>query len=96
MQEFINGDVIANAIRMKRTHFDGSFLIVEGRSDKLVYERLVDIELCHIEIALGRDPAIHAIRILNADHIDGVLAIVDSDFTGITSKTFSEERWIQV
>jgi hypothetical protein len=38
-----NRDIdIANEIRMRRTSgsFEGTFVIVEGRSDKLIYEEL--------------------------------------------------------
>lgn len=43
MREHITPNRIANQIRMRRTIHLGTFLIVEGRSDKLVYER-IDIQ----------------------------------------------------
>lgn len=35
MKEFITGQVVANSIRMKRSGYQGSFLIVEGPDDSV-------------------------------------------------------------
>jgi 5S rRNA maturation endonuclease (ribonuclease M5) len=45
MREFITPDRIANQIRMRRSSHKGSFLIVEGRNDKLVIERKFVLEV---------------------------------------------------
>jgi len=65
---------------MRRSSHKGSFLIVEGRSDKLVYERFIDGTNCEFSIASGKDNAVAAIRILEQDNFAGVLAIIDADF----------------
>ncbi|WP_044205588.1 DUF4435 domain-containing protein [Coleofasciculus chthonoplastes] len=65
---------------MRRSSHKGSFLIVEGRSDKLVYERFIDDRKCEFSIASGKENAVSAIRILEQDNFAGVLAIVDADF----------------
>ncbi|MEQ8752940.1 MAG: DUF4435 domain-containing protein [Coleofasciculus sp. G1-WW12-02] len=80
MREFITPDRIANQIRMRRSSHKGSFIIVEGRSDKLVYERFIDGTNCEFSIASGKENAVAAIRILEKDNFTGVLAIVDADF----------------
>jgi hypothetical protein len=80
MREFITPDRIANQIRMRRSSHKGSFLIVEGRNDKLVYERFIDRTNCEFSIASGKENAVAAIRILEQDNFAGVLAIVDADF----------------
>lgn len=80
MRKFITPDRIANQIRMRRSSHKGSFLIVEGRSDKLVYERFIDDTKCEFSIASGKKNAVSAIRILEQDNFAGVLAIVDADF----------------
>lgn len=52
MRNLISPDRIANKIMKQRTdgtHL-GSFLLVEGRSDKLVYQRLVDAKQCEIVV----------------------------------------------
>ena len=80
MRKFITPDRIANQIRMRRSSHKGCFLIVEGRSDKLVYERFIDDTNCEFSIASGKENAVSAIRILEQDNFAGVLAIVDADF----------------
>lgn len=45
MREFITKNRIANQIRMRRSSHKGSFLIVEGRNDKLVIERKFVLEV---------------------------------------------------
>lgn len=43
---------IANEIMMQRAtgSYSGTFLLVEGRSDKLFYQRLVDVQQCEIVV----------------------------------------------
>jgi hypothetical protein len=83
MKEYITKHTIANAVRMRRSLFDGTFLIVEGPHDKRVYERIVDAEACTFEIALGRNNAVGAIEILNLAAFRGAVAIVDRDFHNV-------------
>jgi Protein of unknown function (DUF4435) len=81
MREYITPERIANQIRLRRSNFSGVFIIVEGSSDKLIYERLVSIEKCEFSIAFNKDNAINALGILDQDNFKGVLAIVDADFS---------------
>jgi hypothetical protein len=37
MKDLVDKHIIANQIRMRRSSFQGTFIIVEGRSDKLTY-----------------------------------------------------------
>lgn len=80
MKEFITEHVVANTIRMKRSIFKGTFLIVEGDSDKKVYDNFINREECHIEIGHGKDNSIKAMKILESSSVKGVLAIIDADF----------------
>jgi len=80
---------------MKRPFFAGVFLVVEGISDKHVYGLVLDHEGCRIEIAQGRDNALGAVRILNADDFSGVLGIVDADFANVTGETIREANVLQ-
>jgi Protein of unknown function (DUF4435) len=86
MREFITPDRIANQIRMRRSGFSGTFLIVEGNSDKLVYERFINNKKCELSIANNKDNAVNALNILDKDNFSGVLAIVDADFWVIEGK----------
>lgn len=81
MREYITPERIANQIRLRRSNFLGTFIIVEGRSDKLVYERLFCTEKCEFSIASNKDNVINALNILDQDNFKGVLAIVYADFT---------------
>jgi hypothetical protein len=81
MREFITPEFIATQIKMRRGAYSGTFIIVEGRYDMLVYERFVNGEKCKFEIADGKDKAIRALAILEKDYFAGVLAIVDADFS---------------
>lgn len=80
MRQHITGDIVANAVRMKRTLHGGSFLIVEGSTDSLLFRTFVDEEACRIEISWGKQSATDAAQVLNAAGFAGFLAIVDADF----------------
>ncbi len=84
MREFLTVDRVANKIRQLRETYSGSFLLVEGSSDKVFYERFVDKLACHLEITAGKPSskqcAIEILAILEKSNFQGVLAIVDADF----------------
>jgi RNase P protein component len=80
MKQYVNAHDIANTIRMTRSRFKGSFLIVEGDSDARMYRRFSDKSSCRVIPALGKTNALGAMTILNEDAVPGVLAVVDSDF----------------
>jgi hypothetical protein len=79
MKKYLNPDSIANEIRMTRGQYKGAFLLVEGSTDALLFERLTNGR-CKVIFSNGRDNAIKVVEILDSDNINGVLAIVDSDF----------------
>ncbi len=83
MEQYLNPATIANNVRMHRTQFSGSYLIVEGSKDSRLYRNHIDESACHISVALSKSNAIGALEILNAAKFPGVLAIVDSDFEKI-------------
>jgi hypothetical protein len=80
MRDAITPEFISNQIRMRRSAYSGTFIIVEGSTDKLVYERCVDSQKCQFEIAHNKDKAIRALTILEKDNFAGILAIIDADF----------------
>ena len=81
MKDDIKANHLANEIRMTRTQFQGSFLIVEGQTaDFRVYKRLVDPKQAKIIPAHNKDKALAALKILENADFDGVVAIVDADF----------------
>ena len=80
MQQYLTpSDIATNAIMMRALH-RGTILIAEGPVDSRFFERFTDSNSCRITPAFGKDNAVGAIQILDRLGIDGVLAIVDSDF----------------
>ena len=87
MREFISVDREANQIKLRRSIFSGSFLLVEGHSDKLVYDRLVDCSACQVVTVSGKPSSklrvIAVLKILEESRFPGILAIVDADFDNL-------------
>ncbi|MFB2920855.1 MULTISPECIES: DUF4435 domain-containing protein [Aerosakkonema] len=85
MREHLSVARDANAIRLRRETFSGTFLLVEGSSDKTFYERFVDQSECQLICYPGRKPssklwAIEVMNILEKEKFQGIFAIVDADF----------------
>jgi Protein of unknown function (DUF4435) len=72
--------VIANEVRLRRSQHMWSFVIIEGRNDRLFYERFFDLQQCKLVVADGKEKVCEVVRILDADNFHGVLGIVDADF----------------
>jgi Protein of unknown function (DUF4435) len=77
-------DAVANQLRLRRSTFLGTFLLVEGSSDKVFYERFVDKTVCQLEVVSGKPSSklrvIAVLEILEKSSFQGILAIVDADF----------------
>ena len=81
MKDDIKANHLANEIRMTRTQFRGTLLIVEGQTaDFRVYKHLVDPKQAKIIPAHNKDRALAALKILEDTNFLGVVAIVDADF----------------
>jgi len=89
MREYLSVDRDANAIRMRRSTFSGTFLLVEGSSDKSFYERFTDRAICDLVIVSGKpsskDRVIEVLDVLQKSNFHGILAIVDADFDRLES-----------
>jgi len=94
MKSYITPHTIANNVRMHRTQFSGSYLIVEGDKDARVYKNYTDTAKCHVVIAIGKENAVGALNILEQDSFDGVLAIADADFDFLEKKIYSSRNLI--
>ncbi|MXX71243.1 MAG: DUF4435 domain-containing protein [Gemmatimonadetes bacterium] len=73
----------ANEIRLKRQEHQGSFLIVEGRDDRLFFQQRVFAGSCSVIVADGKANVIDTVRILEADSFTGIVGIVDADLDHI-------------
>ncbi|MEH2227957.1 DUF4435 domain-containing protein [Nostoc sp.] len=80
MRDFLTVDRVANQIRLRRSTYNGTFLLVEGSSDKTFYKRFVDQLVCELVETSGKQRAIEILKILEQSNFQGVLAIVDADF----------------
>ncbi len=84
MREYLSVDRHANKIRQLRSIFSGTFVLVEGNSDKTFYERFIDKLACQLMSISGKPSSkilvINVLYILEKNDFDGVLAIVDADF----------------
>jgi Protein of unknown function (DUF4435) len=85
VREFLTDDRIANKIRLRREVSSSTFLLVEGSSDKVFYERFVDKLVCELETAAGKIRVINVLEILDKSNFSGVLGIVDADFDRLES-----------
>lgn len=74
--------VISNEIRLKRSQHAGSFLVVEGRDDRLFIERYVD-DSCNLVVAEGKESVREVVQILDEVEFTGVVGLVDADFDTI-------------
>lgn len=84
MREHLSVDRDVNAIRLRRSIFSGTFLLIEGSSDKVFYERFVDKVACELISISGKPSSkvrvIEVLSILGKSNFQGILAVVDADF----------------
>lgn len=81
MREALQPARVANAIRMRRTQrVDVAYLLVEGDTDRRLFEKFVDRSRCDLEVCLNRSFALAVLAELAETRTPGVLAVVDADF----------------
>lgn len=90
MRDLLSVDRDANAIRMLRSaDKNKTFLLLEGSSDKVFYEHIVNKLVCQLIVLSGKPSSklrvISVLEILDKSNFQGVLAIVDADFDRITN-----------
>jgi hypothetical protein len=99
MREFLTVDLVANKIKQLRETYSGTFILVEGSSDKVFYERFIDKSSCHLEITAGKPSskqcAIEILEILEKSNFQGVLAIVDADFDYLQNTTVTSPNLLR-
>ncbi|MEA5470044.1 DUF4435 domain-containing protein [Spirulina sp. 06S082] len=99
MKEFRSIEADANKIRMLRAVFRGTFLLVEGISDRLFYDRLVNKLTCQIVPISGKPSSknrvISVLQIFENESFYGVLAIVDADFDRIISPSYNSPNLLR-
>ena len=86
--------VVANEIRLHRSQHKGTFLLVEGRDDRLFCERVTEPSVCKIIVAEGKHNVCEVVRILDDGPFTGALGLVDSNHDHIEGRTLSSPNLI--
>jgi hypothetical protein len=86
MRNHITPEILANSVRMNRTQFSGSFLILEGDKDARFFRTYIEPSKCRIVNAINKDNAVRLLDILESESFIGVLAVVDADFDILEGK----------
>ena len=79
MIEYKTPHSVMAEIKMVRTTFKGTIIVIEGASDYKFLKPFVSAENCHLMPAHGKENAIGCIPLVREDDIKGVLSFVDSD-----------------
>ena len=91
MREYLTADDICNQMSMMRTVHDGTFLIVEGITDKRLYGKFTDDSQVKIVIAHSKENVRNSTNTMfNRRGDGGVLGIMDADLDRLRRKTPSE------
>lgn len=84
MRQFISVDREVNKVRLLRSTFKCTFLLVEGHTDRIFYNWLIDKSVCQSVIIAGKPSnkqlVIDVLQKLENSDFPGVVAIVDADF----------------
>lgn len=99
MRDYLSVDRDANAIRLRRETFSGTFLLVEGHSDRIFHERFVDQVAC-VSVSISGKPSsklrvIEVLSTLEKSSFPGVLAVVDADFDHLKVSSHSSPNLIR-
>ena len=76
----VAGDAIANNIMMMSSSMDKCFLILEGSTDRLLFDKFINQRESQLVPANDKEKAVAAIRELNNRRFDKGCAVVDADF----------------
>jgi len=80
---------IASDIRLQRQSHKGSFLVVEGRDDRLFFEKFIDHQTCEIIVANGKKYVMDVVSLLESQLFDGIVGVVDGDLDHIENTVTS-------
>jgi len=99
VRDLLSVDRVANQIRLRRSIYSGTFLLVEGGSDKTFYERFVNKLACELVIVSGKPSSklrvITVLEILEKSSFQGMLAIVDADFDRLENLVYSSPNLLR-
>ena len=81
IESHIDGGDAFGELFLERSTHKGSFLLVEGNSDKSLFDKFVSNRDCSIIICHGKEKVIDAINISTNHNCEGVIAILDKDYS---------------
>jgi hypothetical protein len=73
---------VASEAIMLRAASNKTIMLVEGAKDNKFFNRFVDKDVCDIVISYGHENAVGALAILKDRNLDGIVCVIDSDFSG--------------
>src|SRR6266498_2978114 len=80
MRQYITADDILAELLMVRTQFKGTLLILEGPTDCLFFDGLIDASQCKTIPGYGKERVVGVIEQVDKRQLPGILGIVDADF----------------
>ncbi len=95
MKNKIKAEAIANEICMKKQYHKGAIVLVEGLTDKILFNKFVEDKCCYIKDATGKQKVIKAIPIIKERNPTlKVFGIVDSDFYRLDGQNLNSDIFI--
>lgn len=82
--------VMSNICMYRKKEPDRAFLLVEGDSDIGFYKNIIHKKTCRIISLSGKEKVEKAIRILNEQQIEGVMAVTDRDYDELLGQLVEE------
>lgn len=98
ISDFITpSDIIAEII-LKRSnpissHY--SFILLEGKSDVMVFENFIDEDQSDIIVCMGKNKVINTVELIKKQKIKGALGIIDSDYDVIDNIKHSNSFFVK-
>jgi len=71
--------IIANSIRLHREQDPKTVVILEGSTDKRVFEEIFDITKCRLVFSSSREKAVQILEEFDNHPLDGIIAIIDKE-----------------
>ena len=90
MREYIDGYTVAAQIQLESMDHRGTFVVVEGRADILLFGKFID-ENCRLMDATRRSVAIEAVGLLRQRGVCRACCIVDDDYSRKLDTTPADE-----
>ncbi|MCP4410222.1 MAG: DUF4435 domain-containing protein [Gammaproteobacteria bacterium] len=81
IRDEINGNTLANQVRLERAAHQRAFLLLEGSGDALLFRKFRDVQTSSVVVCLGRENLLEAITILEMSGFGGAIGVADRDFS---------------